>query len=381
MILHDKIIRSINQKTKNEFLPFYLYDSELIREHCRLFRDIRYQDNSVHFASMANIHPHFLKIVKEEGIHIFVNSLMHMNTALEAGFNGSEIIFTASALSESAMKEAFAKGAQVNLDSPGQLELWQKLFPGHRVGIRCNIGDSVAPYSSHAGYFIGKESRLGFTPEEIDAIPDKSVIAGLHLYIGTDVFDIGYFMSCYRALAELSLLFPDIDYLNFGGGFGVAENGENHFDFETYNQRVSEFMEEVSRKRGKPVKLILEPGRIIGGESGFFVCRVTDVKQRIPVMLVGVNASTVQFSRPLFYPEVARHPVAIIRNGIPLDLPNECPTTIFGCSTYSRDIFTKNLLLPVIKPGDILVFGNAGSYSASSYTSFLGFSKPEEYFI
>lgn len=381
MLLNDKIIHNINLRTENEFLPFYLYDSDLIREHCRLFRKIRYKNKSVHFASMANIHPYFLKIVKEEGVHIFVNSLMHMNVALDAGFHGNEIIFTSSALSESVMKEAFASGVQVNLDSPGQLALWQKLFPGRKVGIRCNIGDSVAPYSTHAGYFIGKESRLGFTTDEIAAIPDKSIIAGLHLYVGTDIFDIHYFMDCYRALAEISLLFPDIDYLNFGGGFGVAENGENHFDFEMYNIRVSEFMEEVSCKRSKSIKLILEPGRIIGGESGFFVCRVTDVKHRSPVTLVGVNASTVQFSRPLFYPEVALHPVRVIRKGVPLSLPNDRLTTIFGCSTYSRDIFSKSILLPEIQPGDVLVFGNAGSYSASSFTCFLGFSKPEEFFV
>jgi len=40
-----------------------------------------------------------------------------------------------------------------------------------------------------------------------------------------------------------------------------------------------------------------------------------------------------------------------------------------------------NIELPEIKPGDTLVFGNAGSYSASSHMQFLGFPKPEEFFI
>ena len=34
-----------------------------------------------------------------------------------------------------------------------------------------------------------------------------------------------------------------------------------------------------------------------------------------------------------------------------------------------------------LKIGDIVVFGNAGSYSASSHSQFLGFPKPEEFFI
>ena len=81
------------------------------------------------------------------------------------------------------------------------------------------------------------------------------------------------------------------------------------------------------------------------------------------------------------YPDSARHPVAVIRNGEQMRSTSGLPTTVYGCSTYSRDIFTKDVELPELQVGDILVYGNAGSYSASSYMQFLGFPKPEEYFI
>ncbi len=175
--------------------------------------------------------------------------------------------------------------------------------------------------------------------------------------------------------------FPNLEYLNFGGGFGVSETGEQQFDWATYNKKMKALMEELSLKKGRRMKLILEPGRIIGGEAGRFVCCVTDVKFRDSRRLVGVNASTVQFSRPLLYPDVANHPVAVIRNG-KIENDNQLfITTIYGCSTYSRDIFTHNKPLPEIHIGDTLVFGVAGSYSASSYSTFLGFPKPNEYFI
>ena len=140
-------------------------------------------------------------------------------------------------------------------------------------------------------------------------------------------------------------------------------------------------MSEVSHRRGSSLRLILEPGRIIGGDAGFFVCNVTDVKKRENNRLIGVNASTVQFSRPLLYPEIANHPVMIIRDGVQLISDTLNPTSIYGCSTYSRDLFSKNARLPELEIGDIVVFGNAGSYSASSHSQFLGFPKPEEYFI
>lgn len=381
MNLNNKILKYINGKNEKEFDPYYIYDIQTIKEHCRLFQNISYKNKSIHLASMANIHPRFLKIVKNEKVNVFVNSMAHLKAVMKLGFSGQEIIFTSSALSEKIMKYLERFDVQLNVDSPNQLKQWQKLFPEKATGIRCNIGDKVKPYSSHAGFFIGKESRLGFTHNEIRQINDKSKIKGLHLYVGTDIFNINYFVSCYKELIDIANDFPALEYLNFGGGFGVSENGEAHFDISEFDSSVSELMHQVSIQKNKSIKLILEPGRIIGCKAGYFVCCVTDVKDRDKKKLVGLNASTVQFSRPLLYPEIARHPISIIRDGVQLVSDTTITTTVYGCSTYSRDIFANNIELPELKIGDTIVFGNAGSYSASSHLQFLGFPKPKEKFI
>jgi diaminopimelate decarboxylase len=381
IVLKDKILQFINKASGDVFDPYYLYDSNVIRDNCSTLMAIPWENKSIHFASMANVNPEFLKIVREERVNIFVNSTGHMDLALKAGFRGSDIIFTASALTARTMQMLSDEGVQCNVDSPAQLAQWQQLFPGKPIGIRCNIGEKVEPFNTCAGYFLGKESRLGFTLEETEQIVDKRLINGLHMYVGTDIFDIDYFLNCYEVLAELSVNFPNLEYLNFGGGFGVSETGNEKFDFESYNLRVSSLMEKISHQKGKSIRLILEPGRIIGGEAGFFVSKVSDIKFRPGHRLVGLNASTVQFSRPLMYPDIANHPVMIIRKGEQVFDHKEYPTTIYGCSTYSRDIFSKNKPLPEIQVGDTVVFGIAGSYCASSHSTFLGFAKPEEYFI
>ena len=381
MILNNKVLNFINSRAEKEFDPYYVYDINVIRENCRIFQNIGYNNKSIHFASMANINPQFLGIVKEEKVNVFVNSIMHMQVAQEVGYSGEEIIFTSSALTEKTMRFAHGCSVQVNVDSPNQLALWMSLFPDQPIGIRCNIGDTVKPYSNHAGSFIGTESRLGFIRAEIEQIADKSIINGLHLYAGTDIFDIDYFIDCYKELIDIATDFPKLEFLNFGGGFGVSENGEQQFDISEYNSSVTRLMSEVSQRYGSNLRLILEPGRIIGGKAGYFVCNVSDVKKRENNSLVGVNASIAQFSRPLLYPEIANHPVMIVREGVQLTDDSLFSTSIYGCSTYSRDLFSKMAQLPELKIGDTVVLGNAGSYSASSYTQFLGFPKPEEYFI
>jgi len=381
MKIKKSLVEIIGKYIKNDFIPFYIYDSKTIVSQCRTFNEFPCKNKSIHFALMANANNDFLKIIMNNNLGVFVNSLPHLDSVLKLGFKNNKIVFTASALSQQALSIIKKSSVQLYLDSPQQLKLWRQHFPNTPVGVRCNIGDTANPVKTHAGFFIGSNSRIGFNLDEIHKLESKELINGLHLYAGTDIFDLNYLINCYKQLSEISNSFPELENINFGGGFGVSENDGNTFDLVDYGKRVSDLMSTVVKKRGNNLKMILEPGRIIGGKAGYFVCQITDIKERDKHTLVGVNASSVQFPRPLFYPKTARHPVSIIRDGILFNSSEVQNTSIYGCSTYSRDYLIKNVNLPPLEIGDIVVFGNAGSYSASAYTTFLGFPKPEEYFV
>jgi diaminopimelate decarboxylase len=381
MLMKQELIDFIVDKLNSEKLPFYLYNEESLRNNCRKFIGIPYPHKSIHFASMANVNPRFLGIVREEGLSAFANSVNHCNILIDAGFEGSDLVFTSSGMDDETMIYVNRIGARVNLDSPSQLKRWKELFPSEHVGIRCNIGEMTGSRITHAGYFIGNESRLGFNITEIKDLKGDPFIIGLHLYVGTYIFEIDYLIDCYRQLISLAGNFPNIKYLNLGGGFGIDNENKTSFDMEEYKVRVSELMYKVSSDLHKTIKLILEPGRIIGCDAGYFACRVTDVKKRSNNFFVGVNASSVQFPRPLLYPDLPNHPVELLRNGQIVEKDIKYKTSVFGCSTYSRDFLCKDADLPLCEIGDIVVFGNAGSYSSSSYLEFLGFTKPGEYFI
>lgn len=380
MKVPKEVLDYLNGHLHNSNTPVYIYNSSKIRMCCRRFANIPYEPKSIHFATMANIHPEFLRIIREEGLGVFVNSPEHLKAVQKAGFSGKDIVFTASALCPESMKVANNFGVLVFLDSFSQLQQWQSMFPDNPVGIRCNLGKMVKPKKTRASYFIGEESRLGFTPLEIKQISGSEKIIGLHLYVGTDLLDYDYFFECYRALLNSAKLFPELKYINLGGGFGIDINGKFPFDIEMYGKRLTRLLTEESDKLGRNIHLLLEPGRIIGAESGYFACVVTDVKIRKDTQLVGVNASTAQFPRPLLYPEEAFHPIAVLRNGI---FANGTPvmSNVYGCSTYSRDYFAKKKSISRTQIGDCVIFGNAGSYCASAYSTFLGFSPAKEVFL
>jgi diaminopimelate decarboxylase len=361
--------------------PFYIYDTNRIRQNCQKILDIPYSPKFIHFAMMANSTPQFLKIIKEAGLRIFANSITHLDVAMKLGFRNKEIVFAASAMDKSTMRKVASSGAYCILDSLGQLDQWRALFPDKNVGMRCNIGDLVVPKKTLAGYFIGRESRLGLTPDALKKIKGDSSIMGLHIYVGTNIVDIDYFLECYNQITQLAVYFNGIQFLDFGGGFGLGEKSPDEFDMQVYGKRVTDLMNKISAKLGRSIQLILEPGRIIGGDAGYFVCKVTDVKKRDNHLLIGVNASCVQFPRPLFYADSAYHPVTIIHSHSLPSSKCRLVSSVCGCSTYSRDFLARNVLLPVPSLGDIVVLGYAGSYCATAYTHFLGFPQAQEIFI
>lgn len=381
MTLSEKVLSQILDFVQKEYYPFYVYNTSRIRSNCRMFLDIPYLNKSIHYATMANIHRGVLDVVRDEKMNVFVNSLIHLEKVQEAGFRQEEITFAASALDDRSLREIKNSGSLVNLDSLNQIERWKEEFPKEPFGIRCNIGAYVTPKQTHAGYFIGRESRLGLTLEEITELKGDEVIKGLHIYVGTDILDVDYFFHCYETLCQFIDLFPNLEYLNFGGGFGIKENGEKCFNMEEYSTRVSRLMSEISEGRKKEFKLMLEPGRIITGNSGYFVTRVTDIKERNGCQYIGVNASSVQFPRPLLYPDMAKHPIVMVRDGEKADSTEEKVSFVYGCSTYSRDFLARSVTLPVASIGDLVIIGNAGAYSATVCTEFLGFPRPKEFLI
>lgn len=373
----EKAIRGLSSGTRR---PFYLYDRAGIQSVCRTLRAFPYQDTAIHFACMANVNQTFLRLVREAGIHVFVNSAVHLRTALAAGFRGEQILFAASAMDEQLMREVQHAGALVNLDSVGQIGLWRRIFPGAPFGIRCNIGTLIEPRNTRGGYFIGPESRLGLTPEEILPFEGMPDVAGLHMYVGTDICSLEYFIRCYEVLATLATRFPGLRYLDFGGGFGLRDEQGKDFDLVAYGRMAERVMQRVSRSFGRQVRMIIEPGRIIGGAAGYFVCRVIDVKQRCGTQYIGVNASSAQFPRPLLYPDSAHHPVTLLSGRRRQDGAAGTRSAICGCSTYSRDFLAREAFLPPACAGDIIVLGDAGSYCSSAVSTFLGFPPPPEIF-
>jgi diaminopimelate decarboxylase len=357
--------------------PCYVYDLAVIRERLRLLDALPVSRKRIHFATMANDHPLVLAEIAASGHGVFVNSIRHLNRVLDAGFPPRRIVFASSNMSLDEMATCVSADVHIVLDSVGQLTQLNSIVDTRiDVGLRVNVGSAV----DQVRLGVEQDYRFGILRGEIDAALDAARrlrIIGIHSYFGTGILNSAVLIEGLKRLAEIAPAFPDLSYLDAGGGFGVPdEAGQAEFDIEQYGREAAAVIAQASGRASRPIELLLEPGRWLAAPSGWFFARIVDIKPRADRIFAGSNACVSQFPRPLVYPGTARHPCEIADA---IDRPPAAkPVWISGNSTYSRDFLARGEMLADPRIGDLLVFHNAGAYCRSMLTSFLGKEPPEE---
>lgn len=359
--------------------PTYVYDLERLHRRCERLDRLTRDGHAIFFATMANDHPDVLAAVRALGHGIFVNSPRHLELARALGFPANKIIYAASNMQPEEMQRCAEHGVHLILDSLGQLKQFADLSgPGAELGLRLSVGST-----RDGGDLTDDPSyRFGLVADEIPRAVamarDRGVrIVGAHAYFGTDVMRPEVLLGGMRRLAEAAQCLPDLRYLDVAGGLGVAEGLHQEFDIERYARGAAELLHGLQTRLGRRIDLLIEPGRYLVADCGYFFVRVVDVKLRPDRAFVGTNGSVAIFPRPLVYPDRAAHPCELIGPRRKAAAHPQ-PLDICGNSTYSRDFLARQVRLPLPAAGDLLVFHKAGAYCRSMITDFLGKERPDE---
>ena len=131
---------------------------------------------------------------------------------------------------------------------------------------------------------------------------------------------------------------------------------------------------EFCKEFGKDLKLIIEPGKFLVSEAGYFFAKVNVIKQTTSTVFAGVDSGLNHLIRPMFYNSY--HDIINISN------PNgrQRIYTVVGyiCET---DTFGWNRKINEIAEGDILAMRNAGAYCFSMSSNYNSRFRPAEVLI
>ncbi len=167
---------------------------------------------------------------------------------------------------------------------------------------------------------------------------------------------------------------PDLEFIDLGGGFGVAyRRNQDALDLAVLGAEVDRRMAALEHRVGRPLRLLLEPGRILVATCGTLLVRVVSVKQRGGRRFVGVDSSVAHFVVPSVYG--AFHRVEVMN---PRSQPLEVPTDLCGNTTHSQDFLGRSLRLPELRPGDVIAIRDVGAYGYAMSSHFLNRPRPAE---
>jgi diaminopimelate decarboxylase len=348
--------------------PLYVYDADQVRRAFDQFRAaFPYGPADFHYAIVCNKNAYLVRLLFELGAGVHANTPGDAHAALAAGVPAHRIVYSGTNLDAADFEYLLNREIRMNLDSLDQLRDLASHGGRGEAGLRLLIDDDDSP------------NRIGVTAAELPQAVEiarraELRIAGLHMYAGTNTLRATRFIECLDRMIAASDLLPDLEYLDAGGGFGVDyKEARSRLDLRALGVEVARRMEALSKRRGRAVRLILEPGRALVARAGTLLMTVVSVKRRGGRRYVGVDSTVGNIVVESVY-----HPYHRIEALAPRSEPLEIPTDVCGNTTHSRDYLGRSCRLPDLVPGDILALCDAGAYGYAMSSHFLNRPRPAE---
>jgi diaminopimelate decarboxylase len=228
------------------------------------------------------------------------------------------------------------------------------------------------------------QNKFGIAFEQVDGVYARAArrknlrLRGLQMHIGSQITEVKPFEQAVRKVIPLLAQLRqqhELEFFSIGGGLGIvyepalasgadawwqSEKAAGILTPEKYAARLLPLVRPLG------LRILMEPGRFISGNSGILVTRVEYVKRTGRKNFLIVDAAMNDLIRPAFYE--AYHEIVPLRrkNGALLK------SDVVGPICESGDFFCQDRPLPKVGQGDYLALLSAGAYGfvmASNYNT------------
>ena len=362
MISNEKYIELARQYGT----PLFVYDGDMMLERYReLFNFIPSDSLRIHYALKANYNPALLTLLKEAGANIDAVSPGEVVLAMKLGFAPERIIYTANNMTDAEFDRVMKSGVTVNIGSLSRLKKCAKSHQGARICLRFN--PDVCDGDNEKTMTGGDLTKFGILLENADeaariAAEGNLHIIGLHEHTGSGLQHAESVLKSMDNLMAIasSTRFPELEFLDFGGGFKVPyKEDETRIDYEDMGRKIVEKFDGFCKNYGKKLLMRFEPGKFLSAECGTLIMEVNTIKHNRTRTIAGCNSGFPQLIRPVLYG--AYHQIVNLTN------PDGAPHIYDVCGNICEtgDRFAEQRELPEIREYDLLAVKNAGAYCYS----------------
>ncbi|HPL82906.1 MAG TPA: diaminopimelate decarboxylase [Candidatus Omnitrophota bacterium] len=362
--------------------PLYIYSYNTLISHFTKLRDAFKSINPlICYSVKANSNLTILKALVEKGAGLDIVSGGELFRAQKAGCSPEKIVYASVGKTAHEIEEAIKAGILFfNVESYPELKNIQQIAKrlNKAVNVSLRINPDVEP-KTHKYITTGKlTNKFG-----IDFKSAKQIIllaqafshlkvSGLHIHIGSQITKSEPYVAALKKVTafieELKEEGISLKYLNIGGGLGIIYDKETPQTAQRFSAKVLPLL----KKTG--LKIIMEPGRFIVGNSGILVAKVLYIKNTPKKKFIIVDTGMNDLIRPALYE--AYHAI------LPLNkIKGEEIADMVGPICESGDFIAKGRSLPKVKEGEYLAVMGAGAYGFSMSSNYNSRRRAEEVMV
>lgn len=368
-VLHAEDV-SLARLAEDVGTPFYCYSTATLERHYEvLSRAFAGQNHLICFAVKANSNQAVLATMARLGAGMDVVSEGELRRARAAGVPASKIIFAGVGKTRGEMAYALEEGI-LGFNVESEPELLALSDVAHAMRKTAHIAIRVNPdvdAKTHAKISTGKaENKFGVPYDEARALYAEAAklpgikVSGIHMHIGSQITDLQPFRDAFRLLRDLALALKAdghaLEHLDIGGGLGVPYRGAN--DVPPHPDEYAAVVRETLGGLG--LKIVMEPGRMIVGNAGVLVTKVTFIKEGADKTFTIVDAAMNDLIRPTLYE--AHHDIWPVVEKTSEMAPVQ--QDVVGPVCETGDYLATDRALPPFAPGDLMAVMTAGAYGA-----------------
>ena len=349
-----------------------------------------FPSNTLHAVAIkANPVLKILDRLVSAGAGLEAASFEEVHLALAAGCKANKIVFDSPAKTIEELRESLAKGISINVDNLEELERIDALLPDGTtdcdIGLRFNpeVGKgaikltSVAERSSKFGITLSAIGEDGF----VGIFKRYPWLTGLHVHVGSQGCQTTMLAEAVERAVKLrnsihaKLEQEQIRTIDIGGGLAWTYDPE--YPAPTLDDYVEVLKKYAPEIFAGNIKIITEFGRSLQAGCGWAASRVEYVKQidGKPVAVIHLGADFLL--RRIYQPDEWYHELLVLDKSGKLKTEKLISQSVVGPLCFAGDVLATDITLPVIKPGDWVIFRDVGAYTLSLWSRHCSRGMPE----
>ncbi|HPN98166.1 MAG TPA: diaminopimelate decarboxylase [Syntrophorhabdaceae bacterium] len=352
--------------------PVYIYSYRTIERHYKVFDNaFKGVPHIICYSCKANSNIAILRAIGRLGGGVDIVSGGELYRSSAAYIPNDKIVFSGVGKTEEEIVAAIRSNIlMINVESEEELSTIARIASKMKkhVPLSIRVNPEIDP-KTHPYITTGlKKNKFGVMREDAMKLYDRIkahkylMPVGISSHIGSQILELGPFKEAVCSLREMVKQLKEkgitLKFIDIGGGLGITYKDELPPHPDDYARIIEEEL------KGTELTLILEPGRVIVGNSGIFVTKLLYIKKVPGKTFYIVDGAMNDLVRPSLYG--AFHEIVPVR----YNDAKKINVDVVGPVCESGDFLAKDRDMPLVESGELLAVLSAGAYGFSMSSNY-----------